>query len=162
MSPSLNFCFIIDTPGYIMVWYGTTHDITIFVILLPVRPWRIWQFNLRLFSRLIDKILTKFLFSNQKIRFGNFKKARFNQNKTMEDHYMDRPKRMPFKRSESWVFFRFYSFAFSSELFFSFRGFPKIAWAKNFEISFCGSVFDTEKHGHKIFQKFELFGFLRN
>ena len=60
---------------------------------MTVPPWA--------FSRLIDKILTKFLFSNQKIRFGNFKKVRFNQNKTMEDHYMDRPKRMPFKRSES-------------------------------------------------------------
>ena len=24
------------------------------------------------------------------------------------------------------------------------------------------SVFDTEKYGHKIFSKFELFGFLRN
>ena len=43
-----------------------------------------------------------------------------------------------------------------------FNNFCKIAWAKNFEISFYGSVFDTEKHGHKIFPKFELFGFLRN
>ena len=40
--------------------------------------------------------------------------------------------------------------------------FFKIAWAKNFEILFYGSVFETEKHGHKISQKFELFGFLRN
>ena len=43
-----------------------------------------------------------------------------------------------------------------------FYDFSKIAWAKNFEISFYGSVFDTEKHGQNIFPKFELFGFLRN
>ena len=43
-----------------------------------------------------------------------------------------------------------------------FNNFSKIAWAKNFEISFFWSVFDTEKHGQIFFPKFELFGFLRN
>ena len=33
---------------------------------------------------------------------------------------------------------------------------------KRIKISFFESVFDTEKYGHKIFPKFELFGFFRN
>ena len=63
------------------------------------------------------------------------------------------------------VFQNFWIFQVNSPLLnfqFFFYNFSKIAWAKNFEILFYGSVFDTEKHGHKIFQKFEFFGFLRN
>ena len=56
----------------------------------------------------------------------------------------------------------FFGYFAHSEVLGFLNNFSKIAWAKNFEVSLNGSVFDTEKHGHKIFPKSELFGFLRN
>ena len=42
------------------------------------------------------------------------------------------------------------------------KTFRKLRGQKKIKISFFLSVFDTEKYGHKIFPKFELFGFFRN
>ena len=70
--------------------------------------------------------------------------------------YADYNEKKFFKNSQNFGYFA------HSEVLDFFNNFFKIAWAKNFEILFYGSVFDTEKHGYKIFPKFELFGFLRN
>ena len=43
---------------------------------------------------------------------------------------------------------------------FLFLTFRKLRGRKFFKTSFYSSVFDTEKHGHKDFAKFQLFGFL--
>ena len=44
----------------------------------------------------------------------------------------------------------------------NFALFRKLRGQKKSKFRFFWSVFDTEKYGHEIFPKFELFGFFRN